>query len=201
LQFSDDGILFSQRWEMEHLSITARDSSARYALYQADPEGSAVTTALAYQGVLVLVHHILPTKPLWFREGGFPLAWESGQPEISSGPDWTAARVHGRVTMVANLYGHDRLNQARPYGLDLQGTNVRYPFSAVPVLATRRTDAEPFTLVTLVAGRGSGVAPAQLRAAVTSVDVTAEPRVAIRYHDGVTASVEASAGTVSWSDW
>ncbi|MFO7781035.1 MAG: DUF2264 domain-containing protein [Spirochaetia bacterium] len=197
LQFSADGILYYQRWEMEHLGMSEFHSAARYALYEADPEGTATTTILARSGVLVLVHRVAPTKPLWFREGGFPLAWEAGTPQISAGPDWSAAEVDGRVSLIANLAGYDRVEPPRSYGLDTQGTNVRYPFSVIPQLTLRRTSMQPVVLVSLVAGHGGGVRPEQMRGTVEGVTVD-DAVVTVRYADLAEARVEAATGEVSW---
>ncbi|MFO7781102.1 MAG: DUF2264 domain-containing protein [Spirochaetia bacterium] len=197
LQFSADGILYYQRWAMEHLGMSEQHSAARYPLYEVDPEGEATTTILMRSGVLVLVHRVAPTKPLWFREGGFPLAWEAGTPATESGSDWSAASVGGFVSLIANLAGYDRVEPPRPYGLDTQGTNVRYPFSVIPQLSLRRTGAEPFTLVSLVAGRGGRVRPEQLRGAVADVTVD-DDAVMVRYADGAVAHVAGASGEVQW---
>jgi hypothetical protein len=197
LQFSADGILFCQRWEMEHIGISDHHSAARYPLYEADPQGRATTTILARGGVLVLIHRVEPTIPLWFREGGFPLGWETGTPEITTGADWSAAAMDGRVSLIANLAGYDTVEPARPYGLDTQGTNVRYPSSVIPRLGLRRVSAEPFTLVSLVAGRGGGVRPQQLRHVVAGVSVE-DSEVTVQYADGAEAQVDAEAGRVRW---
>jgi hypothetical protein len=197
LQFSADGILYYQRWEMEHLGMSAHHTAARYPLYEADPEGTATTTILARSGVLVLVHRVAPTKPLWFREGGFPLAWEAGAPEFTAGADWSAATVDGRTSLIANLAGYDRVEPPRPYGLDTQGTNVRYPSSVIPQLTLRHPSAEPAVLVSLVAGHGGAVRPEQLRGTVAAVTVESDA-VSVRYADGAEARVEAESGEVEW---
>ncbi len=210
LQFSVDGVLFHQRWDMEHLAVSSRHSVARYALFGADPDGSAVTTILIHAGVLVLIHGIRPTRPLWFREGGFPLAWDRGDAVLSgvgaspadTDADWTAAVVDGRCSLIANIHGYDRVVPARPYGLDTQGTNVRYTHSIIPQLTVARTDAEPFVLVSLVAGSGGGVRPRQLRGAV--VDLIGEDssfddaELTVRYVDGSRATVRPATGDVRW---
>ena len=211
LQFSDDGILFHQRWSMEHLAVTDRHSVARYALFGADPDGSAVTTILMHARVLVLIHGVTPTKPLWFREGGFPLAWDRGDAVRSGvgaasdgdGGDWTAAAVDGRCSLVANLWGYDDVVPAQPHGLDTQGTNVRYTHSLVPQLRLARTDARPFVLASLVAGGGNGIRPRQLRNAVESVavehDATLEAtELSVSYADGARAYVRPATGDVRW---
>jgi hypothetical protein len=182
---------------MERLAMSELHSAARYPLYEADPEGTATTTILARSGVLVLVHRVTPTKSLWFREGGFPLAWETGTAQISAGADWSAATVHGRTSLIANLAGYDRVEAPRSYGLDTQGTNVRYPLSVIPQLTLRRTSAEPIVLVSLVAGRGGGVRPEQLRGTVAGVTVDGDA-VTVRYADGAEARVEAESGEVEW---
>ncbi|MFW6251141.1 MAG: DUF2264 domain-containing protein [Alkalispirochaetaceae bacterium] len=198
LQFSDDGILYYQRWEMETLAVTDTHTVARYPLYQADPEGEAVTTVLIHGGVLVLVHHVAPTKPLWFREGGFPLAYDAGEPAVHSGNDWVAASIDRRVSLMAALYGYDEIRKPVPFGLETQGTNVVYPFSAIPTAVTRRRLPRPLILVSMVAGRGNGTRPAQLRSAVAGFSVE-ENRVILRYADGISVAVDAPAGEVSWS--
>jgi hypothetical protein len=198
LQFSDDGILYYQRWEMENLAVTDTHTVARYPLHQADPEGEAVTTVLLHGGVLVLVHHLAPTKPLWFREGGFPLAYDSGEPEFGSGNDWVAASIDRRVSFMAALHGYDEIRKPVPYGLETQGTNVVYPFSVIPTAVTRRRAPRPFLLISMVAGRGNGVQPEQLRSVVSDVSVE-ENSVTLRYADGVSATVNAAIGEVIWS--
>ena len=198
LQFSNDGILFHQRWEMEHLEISGHHSSARYPLHIVDPEGSATSTVLTYGGVLVLIHAIDPTQPLWFREGGFPLGYDGGTPEITRGSDWTAASIDGRSSLIAGVYGYDRVIDPQPYGLETHGTNVRFRSSVIPQLTVTRREVSPFVLVSLVAGRGAGVRPEQLRGLVSAVAVSDARGVTVTYADGTSASVDGPAGSVAW---
>ena len=161
--------------------------------------------------VLVLIHGVTPTKPLWFREGGFPLAWDRGD-AVPSGvgaasdsddEDWTAAAVDGRCSLIANLWGYDDVVPAQPHGLDTQGTNVRYTHSLVPQLRLTRTDARPFVLASLVAGGGNEIRPRQLRSAVVSVAVDTdaafdEAELTVAYADGSRAHVRPATGEVRW---
>jgi hypothetical protein len=198
LQFSDDGILYYQRWQMEHLAITPSHSVSRYPLYEADPEGEAMTTVLIHGGVLVLVHHVAPTKPLWFREGGFPLGYDRGEPELLEGSDWVAAAIDGKITLMAALHGYERIRKPEPYGLETQGTNVVHPFSVIPTAETRRQMPAPFILVSLVAAHARGARAEQLRGVVREAEVRGE-EVTVRYADGKEATVAAAEGAVSWA--
>ena len=199
LQFSSDGVVFHQRWEMEHLCLSEHYAVARYPLHEADPEGEAITTVLVHAGVLLLIHWVAPTKPLWYREGGFPLAYDAGVPVTESGNDWVSSSIEGRISFMANLSGYETLLAPRPYGLDTQGTNVRYAFSLIPQATLHRTDSNAFLLVSLVAGRGNGVSAEQLRSAVSDVSVNEED-VQIRYADGTTVLVMANRGNVKWEN-
>lgn len=207
LQFSADGIRFEQRWEIEHIAMSDRHSASRYRLFEADPNGEALTTIVIYAGVLVLIHHIVPTRPLWYREGGFPLGYDDRVPTLaglgapdrlgSDDTDWTAVCHDGRCSLVANLFGYDAVVPARPHGLDGQGTNVRFAHSLIPQLQLKRADAKPFTLAALIAGSGGSLRPQQVRAAVSAYDHTAD-EVTIAYADRSHVRVQPSTGRVRW---
>lgn len=201
IQFSADGILFNQRWEMETIAVSPRHAAARYALGAADPDGDATTTILFHRGTLTLIHEVRPTRQLWVREGGFALGFDIGAPAISGfgseaeSADWTAVSAAGRISFIASLYGYDRIEPGVPYGLDVQGTNVRYRSSVIPTVSVRRTDTEPFLLVSLVAGRGDAADPANLRAVVAGIAVDGDTVVVV-YGDGTQVSVRARSGEV-----
>ncbi|MCF7949228.1 MAG: hypothetical protein K9M94_11635, partial [Spirochaetia bacterium] len=157
LQWSEDGIFFHQRWEMTNLYCEKDFAAARYPLHMADPEGEVTTWTLVKAGLLVHIHQIHTTKPeLRFRQGGYPLGFDSGLPLRSSRGNGEIARIDDRYTLLANLKGFTRQIAAAPFHDQLNGVNTRYVQSMCARLEYQSAVADSFLLAAAVyANRGN----------------------------------------------
>jgi len=159
LQWSEDGIHYRQRWQMENLYCERDFAASRYPLHEVDPEGEAITWTIVKGGMLIHVHKLRTTKPsLVFRQGGYPLGFDEGSPECMS-YDWAAAevaRIGDRYTLLADLGGFSRRVPARPFHDQVNGVNTRYVQSLTPRLEYDAAEPDSFVLIAAVyANRGS----------------------------------------------
>lgn len=153
LQFSDDGILFSQRWTMENLLTEPDCAVSRYPLYGADPEGSVTTVIFVKDDFYITFHEIRSRKELRLREGGYPLGFDSGAPVIERRADAEGAFLDRKASVIRSLSGWNTAG-TRPFGEDIAGSNVRYHRSVVPALAARKPSGdEPLYLAAFVCAR------------------------------------------------
>jgi hypothetical protein len=155
LQFSEDGIKFKQRWEMDNLYCTDHFSASRYNLFEVDPEGVAYSATIIKDGYLINIHEIISTKPLFYKEGGYPLGFDSGYPEIISGQDSEAAIINNKFTYIRNLYGYSQKIKASQFCDDISGSNVRYNRSVVPALAHEADEGKIYLASLVYAGIGT----------------------------------------------
>jgi len=153
LQFSIDGIVWKERWKMETLSCEKDFVSFKYPLQEVDAEGEVITRILVKDDFFVLLHSIRPTKTFFFREGGFPLGFDSGPAITKSLPETEWASVEGRCTFLRNLYGWKRQVAAKSFGEDTNGVNVRYRYSITPRLESGPLVPGTWVFATQVVGR------------------------------------------------
>jgi hypothetical protein len=155
LQFSDDGINFRQRWEIKNLYCVENFSASSYPMFEADFEGNIFTSTIVKDNFLINIHEVLATKPLFLKEGGYPLGYDDGNVVIQSVLNGEAAFADGKYTFLQNLLGYSNQVKASQFCDDVNGSNVRYSKSVVPVL-TRSINAEKVYLASLVqAGIGN----------------------------------------------
>jgi len=191
LQFSADGINFRQRCEMEPLYCARGFAASKYPLHEVDPAGVAHTSILVKDDFMINLHLVESTKPLVFKEGGYPLGFDDGAPTIVSAPGAEAAYKDGKLTFIRNLAGYTRQFPAQGFADDVNGSNVRCRQSVVPALG-HEGRAEKLMLVSLVCGRIGRDSLEALLGLVTAFEV--ERNVAkIRFHDGERAFVQVGA--------
>jgi hypothetical protein len=193
LQFSEDGINFRQRWEMEPLHCVEGFASSRYPIHEVDPAGKIQTSILVKDDFLVNLHRVDTTKALVFREGGYPLGFDDGDAEVASPPGGEAAYKDGKLTFIRNLAGYTRQFPAQSFGDDVNGANVRYRRSVVPALGHENGDTRSFVLASLVCGRVGSDSPDVLRGLVSEFQLDGEG-ARLRFHDGEEAFVHLGPG-------
>jgi hypothetical protein len=190
LQFSEDGINFRQRWAMETLHCVDGFAASKYPIHEVDPQGTIHTSILVKGDLLVNLHQIQATKPLVYKEGGYPLGFDDGHAETASAPGGEAAYKDGKLTFIKNLAGWSRQHRAIGFADDVSGANVRYRQSVVPVLAHEAAAGEThLRLATLVCGRIGKDSLATLMGLVTEFDWTGAV-ARLRFHDGEAALVQ-----------
>ncbi|HZP59500.1 MAG TPA: DUF2264 domain-containing protein [Opitutaceae bacterium] len=154
LQFSADGINFRQRWEMTHLFCEKNFAASKYPLYDVDKDGTIHTSILVKDDFMINLHQVETKKQnLVFQEGGYPLGFDDGAARTVSIPGAEAAYKDGKLTFIRNLHGYTRQTKALPFADDINGSNVRYRQSVVPVLGFENGAQEKFYLASLVCGR------------------------------------------------
>jgi hypothetical protein len=186
LQWSEDGIHYRQRWSMENLYCERDFAASRYPLYETDPEGEAVTWTIVKDGLLIHVHKVRTTPPsLLFRQGGYPLGFDEGSPELTSYDREAAeiARFGDRYSMLAGLGGFTRRVPARPFHDQVNGVNTRHVQSITPRLEYDAVEPGAFLLASAVyANRGSDT-DEQLLALLPEVEQRGE-LIHLRFADG-----------------
>ncbi len=189
LQFSEDGIFFKQRWNMDTLFVEKDFIASTYPLHGVDEEGRATTYTLVKDDFMVNFHQVATKKSLIFREGGYPLGFDEGEPTVTSVPGGELAYKDGKLTFLRNLYGYQRQVQATPYYEVLGGTNVRYRHSVVPRLEYENKGKHLFYLASMVYGKVGSDSIQQLMSLVTEFKV--EGNIAtVRFYDGEAALMQ-----------
>ncbi len=198
LQFSVDRTAWHQRWTMRSIACGDLGGASIYPLFEADPEGDACTISLILGDIIVNLHSIRATKPLFLREGGFACGSDLCQPSTESisaneamglGPA-EAASADGdstlsRVSLIRSLGGWTHARAAEGFALDRVGSNVRYTFSAVPRLEAQALPGQPLLLASLVIGRVGPDTVGQLAANVVSASLSAERgELRLVFYDG-----------------
>ena len=172
LQFSSDGINFSQRWISEPLYLEKNTVAFRYSLFNADEEGFAVTHIAVKGEAMLVVHQIKASKKLWFREGPYALGFDSGSLRTESVSGAEAAYAEGKLTFIRSLYGWHSQHKAAPYYEDTNGTNVRYANSVLPYLSyIHKEGEEPFILAHLICSKVGTDSISQLYSIVKEFEV------------------------------
>ncbi|HTX21930.1 MAG TPA: DUF2264 domain-containing protein [Candidatus Aquilonibacter sp.] len=154
LQFSADGINFRQRWEMTHLFCEKDFAASKYPLYDVDKDGTIHTSILVKDDFMINLHQVETKKQnLVFQEGGYPLGFDDGAAKTVSVPGAEVAYKDGKLTFIRNLHGWTKQTKALPFADDVNGSNVRYRQSVVPVLGFENASQEKFYLASMVCGR------------------------------------------------
>lgn len=183
LQFSNDGINFRQRWKMQELHCIPGFAASTYPLYDADPDGYATTFTILKDDFIINLHQINATKTLVLREGGYALGFEAGQPEIGSAPDAEFASKDEAFTFIRRLHGFTKQYPAAPFAGDINGSNVRYSRSVVPMLETECEANTPTLLASMIYASPGKASLKQLHALVTDFSSNGNT-VEIEFHDG-----------------
>ena len=194
LQFSADGINFRQRWEMENLHTVDGFIACRYPIHEVDPQGSVFTSILVKGDFMVNLHRVETTKPLVFKEGGYPLGFDDGHAEVASTPGGEAAYKDGKLTFIRNLGGYSRQQRAQAFADDISGSNVRYRQSVVPVLSHETQGAGKLWLASLVCGRSGADSLQSLMGLVTEFQMNEQGLARITFQDGEQALVQVGEG-------
>jgi hypothetical protein len=189
LQFSADGINFRQRWEMEHLYAEKDFAASRYPLFDVDQHGTIHTSILVKGDFMVNVHQVETRKALVFREGGYPLGFDDGEAKTASVAGGEAAYADGKLTFLRNLYGYTKQFRATQFADDIQGSNVRYRQSVVPVVGHENRDQRKFLLASMVCGRAGTDSIKVLMGLVTQFKVRGNT-VEILFFDGERAFLQ-----------
>jgi hypothetical protein len=92
-------------------------------------------------------------KSVVFQEGGYPLGFDDGTAKTVSIKGAEAAYKDGKLTFIQNLHGYTKQVHALPFADDINGSNVRYRQSVVPVLGFENGAQEKFYLASMVCGR------------------------------------------------
>jgi hypothetical protein len=148
-----------------------------------DPAGTAFTSILVKDDFMINLHQVETTKPLVFKEGGYPLGFDEGAPRIVSAPGAEAAYQDGKLTFIRNLAGYTRQFPAQGFADDVNGSNVRYRQSVVPVLGHESGTTQKLYLASLVCARVGSDSMESLLGLVTSFELDGN-RASIRFHDG-----------------
>lgn len=183
LQFSNDGINFHQRWQIEELHCVPGFAASTYALYDADPDGSGTTFSILKDDFIINLHQINATKSLVLREGGYALGFEEGQPEIESGTHSEYAAIDGRFTYICNLFGYTKQRHAAPFAGDINGSNVRFSRSIVPVLEAKCAAGNSILLASMIYAGLESSSLKQLDNLITNFQAESN-LVQIEFYDG-----------------
>lgn len=180
LQYSEDGIHFYQRWKFDSLHIGDRFSVSRAAtrvsegdgqFYGIDPEGEITTLILLKDNQYFTFHKVKSSTDLAFREGGYPLGYDSGKAELSCGKDYSSARIGSSFSFIRSLYGWDKACLPESLNDDVQGSNSRYFFSKVPRLELSASASDEILLAAHVAASPSPVSDLQLLSVVKDLSL------------------------------
>jgi hypothetical protein len=132
LQFSRDGATWHPRGEPVTLFCEPGFAASCYRLPGADERGHAVTYTVVKDGSLLHVHRVVARRRLWFREGGYALGFDEGEPVAWRSASATAVRVDDRLSYIRSLAGYAPAEAALPSN----GT-ARHRRALVPLLRGR----------------------------------------------------------------
>jgi hypothetical protein len=200
LTFSHDGINFRERWKHENL-YTVRDFAvSKYQMYDEVEDwraeifqnefGWITTSILVKDDFMINLHKVSPTiEGMTFREGGFPLGYDQGEPVLSSAEGVEMAAIDGKITYIRNLFGYTEQVKAKNFQEDVSGSNIRYNQSVVPKLGTERDTTEPFVLASMVCGKVGTESLDDLSGKVKSFEQNGD-QTTIEFYDGEGAFVQ-----------
>ena len=189
LQFSRDGIRFRQRRQIELLYCEQGFAASRYPLDKVDRAGSVHTSILVKDDFMVNLHRVETTRPLVFREGGYPLGFDQGEPRIVSTEGGELAYADGKLTFIRNLAGYTRQRPAHRFGGDLHGSNIRYRDSVVPTLEHENRATRELWLASLICARIGEDQPATLMALIADFQLFGNA-ARLTFYDGEQAVVQ-----------
>jgi len=138
---------------------------------------------------MINFHQVEATKSLVFKEGGYPLGYDQGKPEITSKDKSEMAAVDGKLTFIKNLYGYTTENKAQSFNDDINGSNVRYNQSVVPSLGYENKEPGKFYLASMVCGRVSNETIDQIAGLLTQFSVK-ENQAEMKFYDGEEAFMQ-----------
>jgi hypothetical protein len=139
---------------------------------------------------MINIHKVSPTiDGMVFREGGFPLGYDEGEPVLSSADGVEMAAIDGKLTYLRNLHGYTEQMKPQNFQEDVSGSNIRYNQSVVPKLGTERSTTEPFVLACMVYGKVGADSLEELTAKVKSFEQNGDQST-VEFYDGEKAFVQ-----------
>ncbi len=200
LTFSPDGINFRERWKHDNLYTADNFAASRYQMYDkvtdektfavANDLGTATSYILVKDDFMINVHEIRPAHAgLVFREGGYPLGFDTGEPVLSSGKGSEMAALDGKITFIRNLCGYTEQFKAQGFHEDVSGSNIRYHQSVVPKLGTEISSADPLVLACMVYGKVGTETIEKLSAKVKKFAQNGN-QIEIEFYDGERAFLQ-----------
>lgn len=184
LQFSKDGINYKQRWKINPLHCEKNFVASSYTLFDTDEDGEVRSYIIVKDDCLISIHRIDTKKELSFRQGPYSLGYDNGTLRVESKEGAEAAYAEGKLTFIQNLYGWSGQLAAEPNGSDVNGSNVKYRQSVLPVLKHEcRKNSDPFILASISCSRIGSDSIDQLMSLVTEFTVGNET-VSMKFYDG-----------------
>ncbi len=184
LQFSTDGINFNQRWKIDPLYCEKDFVASKYTLYNTDEDGEIRSYIIVKDDFLLNIHLINSKKQLFFREGPYSLGYDYGSLQVESNIGAEVAYAEGKLTFIQNLYGWSGQISAQANGDDINGSNVKYRKSVLPVLKHYcKAGSNPFILASIGCSRIGSDSMEQLMSLVTEFTVK-DDVINIKYYDG-----------------
>ena len=183
LQFSSDGINFEQRWKIDPLHCEKDFVASKYTLYNTDEDGEIRSYIIVKDDFLINIHRIDTRKQLTFREGPYALGYDSGSCKVESRPGAEAAFAENKLTFIQVLFGWTEQFPAKPYGEDLNGSNVKYRQSVLPTLKYEcQAESGPFVLASISCSRIGSDSIEQMMSMVKEFTIEDE-LVSMKFYD------------------
>lgn len=184
LQWSEDGINFHQRWEMENLHCEPDFAASRYPLHKADPEGEALSFTVMKDGLQIHIHRVTTSiDRMRLRQGGYPLGFDAGAPRLSGDDCLQIARIEDRYVLLSNLYGFDTLSPARPFHDQLNGVNTRHIQSITQRLDFLAEKAGTYLLIAASYANRGNESDSQLKELLPSAEIR-DDQIRLSFRDG-----------------
>lgn len=194
LTFSCNGVTFRERWKHHHMCTTHNFSASQYEMHKLGMEddaskspgvlGSVITYVLIKDDFMINLHEIHPYREgLVFREGGYPLGFDTGEPEVSSAEGVEMASLNKKITYIRRLWGYTDQFAAASFQEDLSGSNVRYLRSIVPKLGATSTSTAPLYLSCMVYGKIGTESLEDLSRQVVSFEMN-DNQAQVEFYDG-----------------
>ncbi len=188
------GERYVQRSQIKHLYCEDNFAASKYPLRIVKREatnwipriygnlGWAYTYILVKDDFMINVHRIETRKSLKFKEGGYPLGFDDGAPEIISTEGSQAAFKDDKISFIRNLYGYDKQYPAQPLTPKIPENNLRYKYSVVPALGFENKKQKSFYLASMVYGKIGNETIEQLMDLVTHFQII-NGLVKIKFYD------------------
>jgi len=116
-------------------------------------------------------------------EGGLALGYDSGRPQITSGPGWEYCRVGKKFSFIKNLYGFNAQLPAQGFQGNPQGNNVLHKYSLVPALKYKGRSINEKIFASLIVANLNNRPPSQLNQLVKKFKVN-KNLIYILFYDG-----------------
>ena len=200
LTFSADGINFRERWKNENLYTVEDFAVSKYCMYDEVTDwraeefqnvfGWITTSILVKDDFMINVHYLCPEHAgMVYREGGFPLGFDQGKPDITSGEGVEMAAIEGKISYLRNLHGYTEQFEAQGFQEDVSGGNIRHHQSVVPKLGTEKNSTESFILASMVYGKVGHESMDELNAKVIAFEQKGT-QTEIEFYDGERAFLQ-----------